>query len=60
MSTMNTVSLFTTFAPLGRQASGERRCAVVTREKQMLIANLDADGDDATQDIQVSFYLLGL
>ena len=50
-STMNTVSLFTTFAPFRRRAPGPRRCAVVTREKRLLI--LDADGDDTAQDIQV-------
>ena len=55
MSSMNTVSLFTTFAPFGRRAPSERRCAVVTREKRLLIANLEADGDDATQDTQVSY-----
>ena len=52
MSTMNTVSLFTTFAPFRRRAPNHRRCAVVTREKRLLI--LDADGDDTAHDIQVS------
>ena len=58
MSTMNTVSLFTTFAPFRRRAPDHRRCAVVTREKRLLI--LDADGDDTAHDIQVSIPVIWL
>lgn len=58
---MNTVGLFTTFAPFPPTVSGlgwQRRCAIVTREKRLLIADLDEDDENAARihDMQVSNY----
>ncbi|RYP16515.1 hypothetical protein DL765_005076 [Monosporascus sp. GIB2] len=50
-STMNTVGLFTTFAPFHHHHDRMRCCAIVIREKRLLVANLEDPAHDSQRDI---------
>ncbi|RYP90937.1 hypothetical protein DL770_002942 [Monosporascus sp. CRB-9-2] len=48
---MNTVGLFTTFAPFHHYNDRMRRCAIVIREKRLLVADLEDPAHDSQRDI---------
>ncbi|RYO89944.1 hypothetical protein DL766_007079 [Monosporascus sp. MC13-8B] len=50
-NTMNTVGLFTTFAPFHHHHNRMRCCAIVIREKRLLVANLEDPAHDSQRDI---------
>ncbi|RYP37068.1 hypothetical protein DL767_003131 [Monosporascus sp. MG133] len=50
-STMNTVGLFTTFTPFQHHHDRMRRCAIVIREKRLLVADLEDPAHDSQRDI---------
>ncbi|RYP65150.1 hypothetical protein DL771_008428 [Monosporascus sp. 5C6A] len=50
-STITTAGLFTTFAPFHHHDDRMRRCAIVIREKRLLVANLEDPAHDSQRDI---------